>query len=85
MANRRRPSLKRLYADLKDAPANVASLEVTADGFKVTFRGPPGAPQPTAPVSAPAPKLIPGTPFPDDNSPINPIDLVLCPPPSAEN
>ena len=87
MGNRRRPSLKRLYADLRDAPPNVASLEVTAEGFKVTFReqrGAPGAEGPHTPVvagstPASATKLIAGTPFPDDESPIDVADLTLHP------
>jgi len=82
VTKRRRPSLKRLYADLKDAPSNVASLEVTEAGFRVTFRGSEvPAPQAgsTADVGRPV-ALLPGTPFPDDDSPIDAADLTLHPP-----
>lgn len=83
---RRQRSLKKLYADLKAAPPNVASLELTADGFKATFfqqggTAPSGLHTPAIPGSTPGPatKLIPGTIFPDDGSPINAVDLVLSP------
>jgi hypothetical protein len=36
---------------------------------------------PAAPFKPPAPpKFVPGTEFPDDESPLNPIDLILTPP-----
>lgn len=86
MAKKRRPSLKRLYADLRDAPPNVASLELTEAGFRVTFfqqggPGPSGSHTPATVGSTPAPatKLVKGTPFPDDDSPINVADLTLTP------
>lgn len=78
MANRRRPSLKRLYADLKAAPPNVASLEVSDTGFKATFWPPEGARVPQSSPTASA-KLVPGTPFPDDGSPIDSSELTLNP------
>lgn len=78
MVKRRLPSLKRLYASLKDAPTNIASLELTEAGFKVTFREPPGAPDKPAAQAQPV-SLIPGTVFPDDKSPIDAADLTLHP------
>jgi hypothetical protein len=85
---KRKPSLKRLYATLKDAPANIASLKVSPDGgFEVSFRVEPTvvSPDPRHLVMSPMPpskpvKLIPGTPFPDDDSPIDLADLTLTPP-----
>ena len=82
---RRLPSLKRLYAQLKDAPANIASLEVTEAGFRVNFREQGGA-APSGPhtpaivgsTPAPATKFVSGTPFPDDGSPIDVADLSLA-------
>jgi hypothetical protein len=81
---RRQPSLKKLYAQLKDAPPNLASLEIAPDGrMKAEFR-PPG-PVPTTTTTspgappAPAVPLIPGTIFPDDKSPIDAADLTLHP------
>ena len=42
---RRLPSLKKLYAQLKDAPPNLASLEIAPDGrMKAEFRTPGAAP-----------------------------------------
>jgi len=83
VSKRRRPSLKRLYADLKDAPPNVASLEVTEAGFRVTFKGEsPGhfiGAAPLPPAAPPLVPLIPGTPFPDDDSPLDVADLTLHP------
>lgn len=88
MANerkRRLPSLKKLYASLKDAPPNIASLKVTDEGFEVSFRDHGTGDRSKVGDSAlpaqqvPASKLVPGTPFPDDGSPINAADLVLSP------
>lgn len=74
-------SFERLFKVLAKAPPNVAA--VTVDGFRVEFH-PAQSAAPEAPravvVQSNAPGLIEGTPFPDDGSPLNPIDLVLFPP-----
>lgn len=81
---RRLPSLRKLYAALKDAPPNLASLELNSDGFKATFRdGVSASPAMPAQAAKPVP-LVPGTPFPDDKSPIHPADLVFFPPGEAD-
>jgi hypothetical protein len=71
---------------------NVSAVEVRTDGtYRIEFHAKQGATAASGPHtpatvgSTPAPateqvKLVPGTPFPDDNSPINPIDLVFFPP-----
>lgn len=72
-------SLKRLYEVLARAPANVAAIQ--CGEFRVEFRAPQAAVvQPRQEHARPV-DLVPGTPFPNDDSPLNPIDLVLFPPP----
>lgn len=82
-----RRTIKRLYETLKDAPPNLASLVVRPDGsFEAQFRqqGEPGSSGPHTPAvvgstPAPATKLVPGSIFPDDQSPIDAADLTLNP------
>lgn len=81
MASRNR-SLTRLYQSLTRIPGNVASLEWNPESgsFKAIFRdAQPSAPRQEAPRQEPS--FIKGTPFPDDDSALNPLDLVLHPVP----
>lgn len=74
----RRDAIRGLYATLKDAPPNLAALSIGADGsVRAEFREPRSAPP--SETAAPPPKLVEGTPFPDDGSPINAADLSLNP------
>lgn len=73
----RRDAIEKLFAKLAHAPSNIASLTIGADGTVAAtfFPSYPGIEQP-APAAV---KTIPGTIFPDDDSPINAADLVLNP------
>jgi len=75
----RRDAFEGLYRTLAKAPPNVASLKVHADGSVEATFWREQEPQPTVP-GAPPPKLVPGTVFVDDDSPINAADLTLNPP-----
>jgi hypothetical protein len=68
----------------------ISAVEIDANGrFRIEFHAEqegkvfiaPPAPMstPSAPIG-PSVKLVPGTPFPDDGSPIDLADLTLTPP-----
>ena len=77
-----RRTILRLFKLLEKAPPNVASLTLQPDGsFECTFRGAEPARDlaETSMGGGASVKRVPGSIFPDDESPIDAADLVLNP------
>jgi hypothetical protein len=77
----RRDAIKRLFETFGSPPACVAAVDIKADGsVRFEYRAELVASNPSAnAVVQTGPKLVAGTPFPDDDSPINVADLTLNP------
>lgn len=81
---KRTPALKSLLKQLGDIPSNIHSFryDPKTGEFEATFRS-PALPVVEAFAKAPTeaadtvPRFIPGTLFLDDESPLNPIDLIM--------
>ena len=73
-------TIRRLYKTLADAPGNLAALTIGRDGsMRAEFVRAEMASEVSRTPAGAATKLVPGTVFPDDETPIDIADLTLNP------